>query len=53
MLGTDDPHRVDGINRMGATFGAMFASGIKAAKVAVALYDSYKLDDGEVTGLKA
>ena len=39
-----------GSNRMGATFGGMFASGIKAGKEAIALYDSYKIVDGEVVG---
>ncbi|GAA5838308.1 hypothetical protein JCM11251_003459 [Rhodosporidiobolus azoricus] len=42
---------IDGSNRMGATFGAMFASGRKAAYEAIKLYDSYELDDGEVVGL--
>ncbi|KAJ9091928.1 hypothetical protein QFC21_007041 [Naganishia friedmannii] len=43
---------LDGANRMGATFGGMLASGCKAAKEAVKLYDSYVLDEGEVVGLK-
>lgn len=29
----------------------MFGSGIKAAKEAIKLYDSYKIVDGEVVGL--
>ncbi|GAA5980322.1 hypothetical protein JCM11641_001766, partial [Rhodosporidiobolus odoratus] len=42
---------LDGSNRMGATFGAMFASGRKAAYEALKLFDTYQLDDGEVVGL--
>lgn len=39
---------LDGANRMGASFGAMFASGIKAGKEAIRLFESYKVVDGEV-----
>lgn len=35
---------------MGATFGGMFASGYKAAKEAIKVYDSLKIIDGEVVG---
>ncbi|GAA6041029.1 hypothetical protein JCM8097_004683 [Rhodosporidiobolus ruineniae] len=41
---------IDGAHRMGATFGAMFASGRKAAYEALKLLDSYEVDDGEVVG---
>ncbi|GAA6023192.1 hypothetical protein JCM10207_004474 [Rhodosporidiobolus poonsookiae] len=41
---------LDGANRMGATFGAMLASGRKAAHEAIKLFDSYELEDGEVVG---
>ncbi|KAL8279115.1 hypothetical protein RQP46_008573 [Phenoliferia psychrophenolica] len=45
---------LDGSARMGATFGGMLASGVKAAKEALKLYESYKIVDGEVVGaLKA
>ena len=30
--------------------GAMFGSGVKAAKEAIKLYDSYEIVDGEVVG---
>ncbi|GAA5872170.1 hypothetical protein JCM8547_003825 [Rhodosporidiobolus lusitaniae] len=42
---------LDGSNRMGATFGAMFASGRKAAFEALKILDQVELDDGEVVGL--
>jgi thiamine thiazole synthase len=35
---------------MGATFGAMFASGRKAAYEALKILDSVEVDDGEVIG---
>lgn len=41
---------VDGANRMGATFGAMFMSGMRAGLEALKLYDSFELDEGEVIG---
>ncbi|KAJ8294828.1 Thiamine thiazole synthase [Rhodotorula toruloides] len=41
---------LDGSSRMGASFAAMFVSGIKAAKIAIKMYDSYEIEDGEVTG---
>ncbi|KAH8088268.1 thiazole biosynthetic enzyme [Filobasidium floriforme] len=43
---------LDGANRMGATFGGMLASGVKAAKEAIKLFDSYDIVEGEVVGLK-
>lgn len=36
------------VSGMGATFGGMLASGVKAAKEALKLYESYKIVDGEV-----
>jgi len=42
----------DGSNRMGASFGSMFASGIKAAKEAIRVHDTYKISNGKVVGLK-
>jgi cysteine-dependent adenosine diphosphate thiazole synthase len=41
---------LDGANRMGATFGGMLASGAKAAREAIRLFDSYNIDEGEVVG---
>ncbi|GAA5984758.1 hypothetical protein JCM5350_004227, partial [Sporobolomyces pararoseus] len=41
---------LDGANRMGASFGGMFASGIRAGLEAIKLYDSYEIVDGEVVG---
>lgn len=35
-----------------ATFGAMLASGVRAGREAIALFDSYDIVDGEVIGLK-
>jgi len=43
----------DGSCRMGPTFGAMIASGIKAAHVAAKILDSSKITRGKVVGTKA
>lgn len=43
----------DGHPRMGASFGGMLASGIKAALDAIKLYDNLDHEEGEVKGLRA
>lgn len=43
----------DGSNRMGPTFGAMIASGIKAAHVALGILDLSEIVRGKVVGVRA
>lgn len=43
---------LDGASRMGPTFGAMMASGVKAAKTAIQLLDRLEVEEGEVVGWK-
>jgi cysteine-dependent adenosine diphosphate thiazole synthase len=43
----------DGSNRMGPTFGAMIASGIKAAHEAAKILDASKVLRGKIVGMKA
>lgn len=40
----------DGSNRMGPTFGAMIASGIKAAKEAVHVLENARVVSGKIVG---
>jgi cysteine-dependent adenosine diphosphate thiazole synthase len=40
----------DGSNRMGPTFGAMMASGIKAAKVVIRIHETARIVDGKIMG---
>jgi len=40
----------DGSNRMGPTFGAMIASGIKAAKEATRILDAAEVEGGKIVG---
>jgi ribulose 1,5-bisphosphate synthetase/thiazole synthase len=37
-------------NRMGASFGGMFSSGIKAAKEAIRIFEESRIVDGKVVG---
>lgn len=53
IVGGMELSECDGLPRMGASFGGMLASGQKAAKEAIKLYDSLDHEDGEVKRLKA
>jgi len=52
IVGGMELSELDGSNRMGATFAGMMKSGEKAAKEAIKLYNSYNIEEGEVTGRK-
>ncbi|RSH83068.1 thiamine metabolism- protein [Saitozyma podzolica] len=52
IVGGMELSELDGANRMGASFGGMLASGQKAAREAIKLYQSYDIVDGEVAGGK-
>lgn len=44
---------MDGHPRMGASFGGMLASGVRAAKEAEKLFARLEVEDGEVIGERA
>jgi cysteine-dependent adenosine diphosphate thiazole synthase len=48
IVGGMELAELDGSNRMGASFGAMFLSGVQAAREALRVLESHKIVDGEV-----
>jgi thiamine thiazole synthase len=48
IVGGMELAELDGSNRMGASFGAMFLSGVQAAKEALRIFENHKVVDGEI-----